>query len=311
MKYLAIVLSVLFLTACGTPVEVPPAFVGKKLTQNGYSPDTVPPSKFRLDPCFTYCDKLVLLEVSDSKLMEEMQIYMPQDKMNLVVEVRGTFSIPSDGKTVDAIFDRVTAEPTDSNVVSMIPGSKVYLTYGQQAVRGIVRSEITKYNIEEVMNQREKISANIHAALSDKLKNTHTPLSVSRFELANIQPPAVIVEAQLAAKTRQIDIQKAEASAEVELVQADKDLEVAKKIRLVERERAETLAEQNRIAANSVTPQLLAYKQLETAENIVRLAAANDNTIFLPIPTDAQGVSQLTEPAVLAKMLGKELNKGN
>lgn len=308
MKYVILMLSVLFLAACGTPVEVPPATVGKKLTQNGYAPETIPPSKFRLDACMTYCDRLVLLQANDSALMEQLVVFMPTDKLNLSIEIRGTFSIPADKKTVDSIYDRVTAEPIDSSV-SIIKATTVYTVYGQQAVRGIVRSEITKYTIAQVLEQREAIGANIHAAISKKLKETSTPLFVSRFELANIQPPEVIVNAQQAAKEREIDIQKAEADAQVDLVVAEKDLEIAKKNRLVEREKAEAMAEQNKIAANSITPQLLAYKQLETAIEIVKLASANSNTVFLPMPMNANDVGTLTDGAVLAKMLGKELGK--
>ena len=49
----------LSLGACAERVEVPPAHKGKILTKNGYKPETVSPSKFRLDWCWWYCDKLV------------------------------------------------------------------------------------------------------------------------------------------------------------------------------------------------------------------------------------------------------------
>jgi len=296
-----------FLKACGQKVEVPPANVGKILGKNGYMPDTIPPSKFRLAPCWAYCDKLVKLQVSDNQLEEPLKVFMPKDKLNITVDIRGTFSIPNDQKTVDAIFNKVVAEEYKEG--SWITAKQVYDVYGRQAVRGIVRSEITKYTIQEVLANRESIGQNIHAAISAKLKTTNTPLSISRFELADVQPPKVIVEAQEAAKEREIDIQKAEASAQVALVEAEKALEIAKANRLVEREKASAIAEQNKIASASITPQVLAYKQLETALAIVEAAAKNGNTVFLPIPTDANSTGTLTDSAVLAKMLGKEARK--
>lgn len=298
----------LTLAGCGAPVEVPPAHVGKILTKNGYAPNTIKPSKFRLEPCSAYCDRLVLLETNDSRLQERITVFMPDDKLNLEVIVQGTFSISTDPSVVDAIYDRVTADNTDDKSVAIITAKKVYSIYGQQAVRGIVRSEITKYTISEVLDQREAIGQNIHAAIAKKLKSTNTPLVVSRFELADIQPPKVIVEAQQAAKEREIDIQKAEADAQVQLVQAEKDLEIAKKNRLVEREKAEAIAEQNRIAAESITPQLLAYRRLETAERIYSELAKSDNVII--IPADATGFSDLNSDAAVAKLLGKELKGG-
>ncbi|GAA3918326.1 SPFH domain-containing protein [Litoribacillus peritrichatus] len=298
-KAITVILASLILAACGEHVEIPPAHVGKVLTKNGYAPDTLTPSKFRLEPCWAYCDRLIILEVSDKPLVEKLTVFMPKDKLNLAVDIRGTFSIPNDNTTINSLFDRIPAEN------EIIPAHKIYSTYGQQAVRGIVRSEITKYTIQDVLENRESISQNIHAAISDKLISTKTPLVISRFELADVQPPKVIVQAQEAAKKREIDIQQAEADAQVKLTEAELALEVAKKDRLVEREKAEAIAEQNRIAAKSITPEVLAYKKLETALAIYTELAKNGNTII--IPADSSGFSDITGDATLAKLLGKEL----
>lgn len=301
MRLIILLLAISTLVACGKRVEVPPAHVGKVLTRNGYAPATIPPSKFRLPACMAYCDKLIVMEVSDNALGESLQIFMPRDKLNLKVDIRGTFSIPSDETIIDAIYNRVPAED------GVISAAKIYTTYGRQAIRGVMRSEITKYSISDVLAQREAIGQNIHAAVAKKLKTTSTPINISRLELADIQPPTVIVEAQESAKKREIDIQREEANAQIELVRAERALEVAKKNRLVEREKAEAIAEQNRIAAESITPQLLAYRRLEVAERIYTALAGSQNTIV--VPADSSSFSDLTGDAVLAKLLGKELRK--
>ena len=304
-KYLVLALSLL-MVGCGSRVDIPPAHVGKILTRNGYAPETLPPSKFRLPACVAYCDKLVILQASDVGLKESMTVFMPEDKLNLVVEIRGTYSIPSSQKYVDSIFDRVVAKEWTSNT-SIITAQVVYETYGQQALRGIVRSGITKYTIADILAQREAIGQNIHAAVTEKMAAQDTPIILSRFELADIQPPKVIVDAQENAKRREIDIQKAEADAQVQLVEADRDLEVAKRRRLVDREKAEAIAEQNRIAANSVTPELLAYRRLEAAERIYTELANSENVII--VPAESQAFSSTTDDAVLAKMLGREIRR--
>ena len=155
------------------------------------------------------------------------------------------------------------------------------------------------------MSQREAIGQNIHAAISEKLAETDTPIVLSRFELADIQPPRVIVESQESAKRREIDIQKAEADAQVQLVEAERALEVAKMERLVSREQAEAIAEQNRIAAGSVTPQLLAYRRIEAAERIYTALAGSNNVVI--VPADSTSFSDFNSDAVLSKLLGKEL----
>ena len=105
LKFVAILIMAAFvLTGCvGAKVEVPPAHVGKILTKNGFSPETIPPSKFRLPWCFYWCDRLVLLEASDTMLKEEFDLFMPLDELKLGVEVRGTFTIPSDPEVVASL----------------------------------------------------------------------------------------------------------------------------------------------------------------------------------------------------------------
>jgi regulator of protease activity HflC (stomatin/prohibitin superfamily) len=235
---------------------------------------------------------------------EEMEVFMPKDKMKLRVEVRGTLSVPTSEAYVNQLFDRLTAAEVSSRV-SLISANLVYGTYGKQGMRGVVRSELVKYSINEILEQRETIGENIHAAVVQKLRETKTPLLVSRFELASVLPPDVIVLAQQAAKEREIDIQQAEADAQVQMVEAEKALEVAKKDRLVARENAEAIAEQNRIAADSVTPELLAYRRIEAAERIYASLAASSNVII--VPADSGTFDSLTDDAVLAKMLGREL----
>lgn len=293
--------SAISIRACGEHVEIPPAHVGKILTKNGYAPETLTSSKFRLEPCWAYCDKLITLEVSDSALSESLKVFMPGDKLNLTVDVRGTFSIPKNDNVMNTLFERVPAEK------GKIDANKIYHTYGRQAVRGIVRSEITKHTIQDILQDRDSIGQNIHAAIAKKLKDTKTPIVISRFELADVQPPKVITDAQEAAKRREIDIQRAEADAQVKLVEAEQALEVAKKDRLVEREKAEAIAEQNRIAAKSITPEVLAYKKLETAERIYTALANSSNVVI--VPADSSSFQDVTDDAVLAKLMGKELRK--
>lgn len=104
----------------GEKAEVPPAHVGKILTKNGYKPSTVPPSKFRLEACWAYCDRLVLLEVSDKGLAEKFKLFMPKDQLNMEFEVRMTVSV--DSTKIDNIFDRIPPEN------SKIPFHKIYVS---------------------------------------------------------------------------------------------------------------------------------------------------------------------------------------
>lgn len=310
IRTIAVLILSLTLTGCdlflGEKVEVPPAHVGKILGKNGYSPEIIPPSKFRLDKCWAYCDKLVLLETSDTAFIEQMTVFMPDDKLNLKVEVRGTMTVPATSSAVNPLYDRLVATSVDGTTMK-IGVDQIYGTYGKQALRGVVRSRVVESTISQILSERDAVGRNIHAAVSEKLAESHTPIRVSRLELASVQPPAVIVEAQQNAKEREIAIQQAEANAQVQLVEAERALEVAKMNRLVRRENAEALAEENRIAAESVTAELLAYRKLETAAEVFALIAQSDNALI--IPADSSPFSSIVDDAVLAKMLGSELGK--
>lgn len=304
IKLGAVLLASALAVGCGIKTEVEPAHVGKLLGKNGFAPETIPPSKFRLPMCWAYCDKLVVLETSDRPFKEELDLFMPKDKLKLTVDIRGTLSIPTNPPIVDSLFDKVPAEYVNERFGKITAG-KVYNTYGQQALRGVVRSELAKYEISDILANREAISQQIHAAVTSKMKATSTPLLVTRFELARIDPPAVIVEAQEAAKEREIDIQKAEADAQVQLVEAERALAVAKTERLVQKEKALAIAEQNQIAADSVTPELLAYRRIEMMEKVYSELARSENVVIVPM--DNSALTSVTDDVVLSKMLGKEL----
>ncbi|MFS1524991.1 hypothetical protein ACL7TT_12930 [Microbulbifer sp. 2304DJ12-6] len=100
---LGLLVILLFTTACAERVEVPPAHVGKVLTQNGYKPEVVPPSKFRLDMCLLYCDKLVTLPIADFVHLERLKVFMPKDQRNMSFDVRMTGAISS-GVIDHAVF---------------------------------------------------------------------------------------------------------------------------------------------------------------------------------------------------------------
>jgi regulator of protease activity HflC (stomatin/prohibitin superfamily) len=273
-RILLIVLAALFAVACGSRVEVPPAHVGKILGVNGFQPETIPPSKFRLPACFRFCDALVILQAADVPFEEDLKVFMPEDKLNVGLEIRGTLAIRNDSTVTDPIFDRIVAG--DDKLITV---GEVYKTYVQQVTRGVVRNVTTTHNIAWIIDNRETFAQEIFAAVREKLAETGSPIEVARMELADFQPPPVIVQAQEANKKREVDIQKAEADARVAMVEADRALEVAKKTRLVKREEALAIAEQNDIAAKSVTEELLSYRRLEVIESLAR----SGNVIFFPV----------------------------
>ena len=274
------------LAACGEAVEVPPAHVGKVLTKNGYKPDTIPPSKFRLEMCWAYCDKLIVAEMSDIGLKEQFRLFMPKDQLNMSFDIRFTMSLRQDEKVIETIYNRIPAD-VDEDGDAIISALKVYQTYGQPVVREVIRTVVSKYSINEVASSREAINAEVFDAVSKALNGT--PISVKRLAFADMQFPDVIVRAKEIAAERRAAIQQAEAEKQVTLVNMQAELEKAKAERAVRRERAEAAKEENKIFSESVTDEYLKYKTLEVLETL----AQNPNTVFVPYEAlDTLGLSQ-------------------
>lgn len=268
--------AILGLTACGEPVEVPPAHVGKILTADGFRKDTLPPSKFRLDPCFTLCDKLVVVEAADFAAKETMKLFMPKDQLNLDIEVRGVFAIENNAETVNKVFDRISALE-QSKYLSVIPMAKVYETYATQVIRETVRSIMTEYTIQQVMESREAIGQRLLQEIRGKL--AASPIQAVQFGLADIQPPEVIVKAKEVAASREIAIQQEEANKQIELKKAEAAIEIAEKDKIVRLKKAEAILAENQKVAESVNEKYLMYRYLEVLEE----AAKSDSTIFFPL----------------------------
>lgn len=273
----ALVLSSMLLAACGDKVEVPPANVGKVLTKNGYKVETVPPSKFRLEWCWFYCDRLVTLEVADRGMKEHFQLFMPKDQLNMSFDIRLTLSVKSDEKSVTMLFDRVTANVDPNTGNYFINVKKVYETYGQPILRDVIRTVVAKYSINEVASNREQLNGEITKAVLNALADT--PLTVRRIAFADVQFPEIIVKAKEAAAEKAIEIQKEEAQKQITMVRLQAELEQERMRRNIRKERAMAVLEENEIISKSVTESYLAYRRLEVLE----MMANNENTVFIPL----------------------------
>jgi len=260
----------------GEKVEVPPASVGMVLGKNGYQGDLIPPSRFRLPVCFLNCDKLVVIEAGDIGMKEAMTVLMPQDNLDLGVDVRFTLALSEDQNQILSVFDRVVPTQLSSgNFGTSL--QQVYNVYGQSVVRNVVRSTLSEYSISEIAANQSAVSERLRQEVSSALDKT--PLEIKQFGLANITFPAIITQAREAAQSRKIDVERAEADAQVKIREAQARLEVTRAEREADLLAAQTIAEQIRILAEGVTPEVLRYMELE----VLKKMADNQNAVFFPV----------------------------
>lgn len=258
-RALAAVALVAGLTACGEKVEVPPAHVGKIMTKDGYQDNLIPTSKFRLEKCWAYCDRLVLLDVSDKAYQESMSIFIPEDKLNLDVTIRATLSI-NPNKTAE-LFTAISPKE-ESDQVSTIANETVYRTYASQIIQTEVREYLSKYSIAEIASSNEKMNADLRTQLS-KIIEARTPFSVRYVGITNLKYPKIITDAQESAAERREAIQKEEAQLAISKAQLERQLQEAKLQRAIDKEKAETEALSQTVLAQSVDARVLQLRKLE------------------------------------------------
>lgn len=273
MKFGLVALVAIGLVGCGQKVEVPAAHVGKIMTKNGYKDDIVTTSKFRLDMCFAYCDKLVTLNIADQAVTERMELFMPRDRLNMAFDVRLTLAV--NPGSISELFERIPPAVTERGDTIAI--RQAYDVYAAQIIRSEVREYLSTFSIAEIASSREAINAELSARLGKSIQE-RTPFIVRYVGLADVQFPEVIVRAQENAAERREAIQQEEAQLEIRRVQLERELEEQRMKRAIELERAESEAAVNRILAESVTPMYIQYRSL----NIMDQIAQSENKVFVP-----------------------------
>ena len=265
------------LPGCGSKVEVPPAHVGKIMTKNGYNEGVVQTSKFRLEFCTVYCDKLVTLDVSDRAVTEQMSLFVPQDKLNMAFEIKLTLAVNPD--KFDEIYTLIppSANETDSSSMASIAWSRVYDTYAKNIIIAEVREILSEYSIAEIASSREAINQRIQTELSESIRK-RTPFVVRYAGIADVDYPPIIIQAQENAAERREMIQQEEAQLEISKVQLERQLQEEKMKRAIEVEKAKADAEVNRILADSMNENYVQYRSLSILEKM----AESNNKVFIP-----------------------------
>lgn len=259
LKVAALAMAATLMVGCGEKVEIPPGHVGKIMTKDGYREGLIPTSKLRLDKCWAYCDRLVIMDNTDKSYVEPMTIFIPADKLNISVDLRATLSV--DPVKADPLFNKLP-QVTQGDQLSLISGETIYNTYGKQVLQAEVRSYLTQYTISEIASNNEKINSDIQILLQ-RVMGAKTPFKVNYAGLTNIKYPQIITDAQENSAKRREMIAQEEAQLSVSKVSLDRQLQEAKMQRAIEKEKAETEAQAQRVLAEAVDPRSLRIKELE------------------------------------------------
>ena len=283
----SVLLAASMLTGCGEKVEVPPAHVGKIMTKDGYQPGVVSASKFRLDPCWNWCDKLVLLNTSDQAKEESLNIFIPKDKLNIAVGLRVTLSL--DPTKTDGLF-KTLSPASGGDRVSAIQWEQIYTTYAQQIVLTETRQYLSNYSIAEISSSMEKMNNDLREKLAKQIE-TRTPFKVRYVGITNVKYPNIITEAQEKAATRREQIQSEEAQLQISAVRLKRELQEAQLQRQIDVEKAETEANTQRVVAQAVDPRVLELRRLQNESDWIAAWAKGGSKVPETLVTDGTGTN--------------------
>lgn len=250
---LLIIGAALGLTGCYE--QIPAGTVGKVMGKSGFQPEVYPPSKIWLEEFATATpEKLYLAQTTTQKFNEPFKVLL-SDKLEIAGEIVFRGRIRSDKKTINYIFNDMTM---NDNVVTV---AEVYNTYGRMVVVNTARSVISKYNVDEVNKNYERITLELYQAIAPKLESL--PLEISDVTIGRIQYPEIVTTAIEKAKEKQMAIEEEQAKVQIKLEELRGKEEAAKAEYRIKMLEAKRIRDYNKMTSEGITPDLIKLRELE------------------------------------------------
>ncbi len=281
---LAALITMIAFTGCNQ--TVPQGTKGKVLDRSGFQPEVYPPSRVYVG----MFGHLVKVETVTHTVNEKVTVRM-KDDMNLIVQVRFQLRMGEKEKSLNAVFNDI--KPEKDATISL---KQVYNVYGKMITNNITRKVLSKYNIGDVNDNFNHISADIYNQILKAFKPT--PLIISDVALGKLDYPDVIDKAIESAAKRELEIKQAEADVQVRLTELKGKEQVAKGEYRIKMEEARRIKDYNAAIAKGITPQLLELRKLEVQQELVNAIGKGDTTTIF-VPYSALGTTGLQNRVML------------
>lgn len=288
-KILTLVASLLMVvTMMGCSQTVPTGHVAKKIAPSGVLPEVYQTGKTWVG----FRERLVFIDVSSELRHAPVKVIMADFdsdgdgnltqkiglNMDFVVNIRYRLK---DGDQV------LTAMMKDMklNNVNVITAEQIYAKYGNMIVGRVSREVLGQYTPEEVLDNLDNINKTLDSKIKDAFEST--PLVASSVSLGPVSLPKIIVDRVNANKSTELSIAEKRAAQEIKMLEKQNDIALAREEAIKQKIDAESLAEQNRILAKSITPEVLRLRELAIQEKQIDMmregfATGNVNATFIP-----------------------------
>lgn len=207
------------------------------------------------------------------------------DEINMNVSVKWIGSFAVSKESIEVIKKKV---PSVRATVGDIKGyqlslDKFFDTTMRDVISNVTRTVVATYRTDNIRAQRSDIEAQIKQAVLKRLTALKYPVDTSDVLLTNLDYPKEVSEKRTRIKQAELQDLENAALAKAEVAKAKRDAELASEQGKAQLVKAEADAAANRVRASSLTPEILAVKQLET---LVKLAEGQNNTVVV-IPYEA------------------------
>lgn len=207
-------LAMLVFTGCNE--QIPQGTVAKVLGPTGFQPEVYPPGVVNIDNgLFTSArkvERLIFVQTTTEKFNEPIEVLL-KDKLKLSFEVVFRGRNTTDKKRLDAIFNDMKM---DDNLITT---EEVYNVYGKMIVMNTARAVVSKYNVDEVNVNYQRITTELYQALLPKLKNI--PMDISDVTIGAIEYPKSVTAAIESANERRMKITTQKAQTQIELTKKE------------------------------------------------------------------------------------------
>lgn len=273
LSSLLIVSSVFLLTAC----DYVPLGYNAKIVSAGTSVETAPVKES--GKYFLWgTESFVFMEKSTQIFTEQIKTKIADDQ-DLTFSVNVRMMINETPENIQFLYTHTpiqTIKLPDSGDSQVITLESIYNIHARNEIKNIARSIISKYKTEDIPKNFDKIQNAFSTEIVKRMENS--PVSISSVTLDSLVYPETYTTSVEKRNQRELALQIEKNQQAIELAKRTNELELAKKDREINKEKAESIREQNEITSKGLSPALLQYRALEVQEKM----ASNQNTIFVP-----------------------------
>lgn len=281
------------LVATGCTEQVPAGYLGKIVSPSGVTPEVYSTGR----PTVMFRDELVLVETASQLQPAKISVIMNDrvvDSKGVVTERIGLvmdfilnirYRINPSKTTINTMLSDMTLDG-----VKTIGAKQVYHKYGNMVVGRVSREVLGSYTPEEVLNNLKSINAKLSKGVAEGLEGS--PLIISEVSLGPITLPQVI--SQRINKNKEVELSEAEKRADqkINLLEKKNLKALATQQASIDLIDAQSLAAQNKVLRQSITPEVLELRRMEIQKmqlEVFKVFAEKGTNNTLVLPYEALG----------------------